>query len=179
MYLYLSLVERKVAEFYHNTWLKWLVFIAFSGQFMVSLAGVCLFTITWWDGVLIPITNGSHLPSPPICVKYQWPDETLKLIDEGHAVGSKFHPVTTPSKGSLQERCRHRHREVLRRPRLYPSTLLHKHTIMHLPPMGPSVNSFRRMLNSNPIKINGTAVSIFVELCWLNWEIQYLSIQPI
>ena len=37
MYLYLSLVERKVAEFYHNTWLKWLVFIAFSGQLMVSL----------------------------------------------------------------------------------------------------------------------------------------------
>ena len=38
MYLYLSLVERKVAEFYHNTWLKWLVFIASSGQWMVSLA---------------------------------------------------------------------------------------------------------------------------------------------
>ena len=37
MYLYLSLVERKVAEFYHNTWLKLLVFIAFSGQLMVSL----------------------------------------------------------------------------------------------------------------------------------------------
>ena len=37
MYLYLSLVERKVAEFYHNTWLKWLVFIAFYGQLMVSL----------------------------------------------------------------------------------------------------------------------------------------------
>ena len=37
MYLYLSLVERKVAEFYHNIWLKWLVFIAFSRQLMVSL----------------------------------------------------------------------------------------------------------------------------------------------
>ena len=45
MYLYLSLVERKVAEFYHNidrrlylVWLKWPIFIAFSGQLMVSLA---------------------------------------------------------------------------------------------------------------------------------------------
>ena len=44
MYPYLSLVEIKVAEFYHNidrrrwlVWLKWLIFIAFSGQFMVSL----------------------------------------------------------------------------------------------------------------------------------------------
>ena len=44
MYPYLSLVERKVAEFYHNidrrryfVWLKWLIFIAFSGQLMVSL----------------------------------------------------------------------------------------------------------------------------------------------
>ena len=44
MYPYLSLVERKVAEFYHNierrrwlVWLKWLTFMAFSGQFMVSL----------------------------------------------------------------------------------------------------------------------------------------------
>ena len=31
MYLYLSLVERKVAEFYHNM-VKILIFIAFSGQ---------------------------------------------------------------------------------------------------------------------------------------------------
>ena len=44
MYLYLSLVERKVAEFYHNIEnrryldrLKWLIFIAFSGLLMVSL----------------------------------------------------------------------------------------------------------------------------------------------
>ena len=44
MYLYLSLVERKVAEFYHNidrrrwlVWLKWLIFVTFSGQLMVSL----------------------------------------------------------------------------------------------------------------------------------------------
>ena len=44
MYLYLSLVERKVAEFYHtiyrrrySVWLKWLIFIAFSGQLIVSL----------------------------------------------------------------------------------------------------------------------------------------------
>ena len=41
MYLYLSLVERKVAEFYHNVdrrrYLVWFVFIAFSGQLMVSL----------------------------------------------------------------------------------------------------------------------------------------------
>ena len=29
MYLYLSLVEKKVAKFYNNTWLKLLVFIAF------------------------------------------------------------------------------------------------------------------------------------------------------
>ena len=41
---YLSLDERKVAEFYHNidrrrwlVWLKWLIFINFSGQLMVSL----------------------------------------------------------------------------------------------------------------------------------------------
>ena len=44
MYPYLSLVERKVAEFYHNidrrrwlVWLKWLIFINFFGQLMVSL----------------------------------------------------------------------------------------------------------------------------------------------
>ena len=44
MYPYLSLDERKVAEFYHNidrrrwlVWLKWLIFINFSGQLMVSL----------------------------------------------------------------------------------------------------------------------------------------------
>ena len=44
MYLYLSLVERKEAEFYHNinrrrylVCFKWLIFIAFPGQFMVSL----------------------------------------------------------------------------------------------------------------------------------------------
>ena len=47
MYRYLSLVERKLTEFYHNierrrylVWLKWLIFIAFSGQLMVSL-------VTW------------------------------------------------------------------------------------------------------------------------------------
>ena len=46
MYLYLSLVERKEAEFYHNidrrrylVWFKWLIFIAFPGQCMVSLSG--------------------------------------------------------------------------------------------------------------------------------------------
>ena len=44
MYLYLSLVEKKVTEFYHYidrrrylVWLKWLIFIAFPAQFMVSL----------------------------------------------------------------------------------------------------------------------------------------------
>ena len=44
MYPYLSLDERKVAEFYHNidrrrwlVWLKWLILINFSGQLMVSL----------------------------------------------------------------------------------------------------------------------------------------------
>ena len=44
MYPYLSLVGRKVVEFYHHidgrcylVWLKWLIFIAFSGQFLVSL----------------------------------------------------------------------------------------------------------------------------------------------
>ena len=44
MYPYLSLVERKEAEFYHNIdrrcwlgWLQWLIFIAYSGQLMVSL----------------------------------------------------------------------------------------------------------------------------------------------
>ena len=44
MYPYLSLVKRKVADFYHNidrrrwlVWSKWLIFITFSGQLMVSL----------------------------------------------------------------------------------------------------------------------------------------------
>ena len=44
MYPYLSLVERKVAEFYHNmdrrrhsVRLKWLIFITFSRQLLVSL----------------------------------------------------------------------------------------------------------------------------------------------
>ena len=44
MYPYLPLVERKVADFYLNidrkrwlVWLKWLIFITFSGQLMVSL----------------------------------------------------------------------------------------------------------------------------------------------
>ena len=44
MYPYLSLVERKEAEFYHNidrrrylVWFKWLISTAFSRQFMVSL----------------------------------------------------------------------------------------------------------------------------------------------
>ena len=44
MYLYLSLIKGKEAEFYHDidrkrslVWFKWLVFIAFLGQFMVSL----------------------------------------------------------------------------------------------------------------------------------------------
>ena len=44
MYPYLSLAKRKVADFYLNidrmrwlVWLKWLIFITFSAQFMVSL----------------------------------------------------------------------------------------------------------------------------------------------
>ena len=44
MYPYLSLVEKKVADFYLNidrmrwlVWLKWLIFITLSGQLMVSL----------------------------------------------------------------------------------------------------------------------------------------------
>ena len=44
MYPYLSLVERRVTDFYHNidrrcwlVWSKWLVFNTFLGQFMVSL----------------------------------------------------------------------------------------------------------------------------------------------
>ena len=48
MYLYLSLVERKVAEFYHNmdrrhylVWLKWHIFITFSRKLLVSLHHVC------------------------------------------------------------------------------------------------------------------------------------------
>ena len=47
MYLYLSLVERKVAVFYHNinrrrylVWLKWLICITFSRQLPVSLWGL-------------------------------------------------------------------------------------------------------------------------------------------
>ena len=54
MYPYLSLVERKVAEFYHNidrrrwlVWLKWLIFINFSGQLMVSLG---FFLLTYSGG---------------------------------------------------------------------------------------------------------------------------------
>ena len=59
MYPYLSLDKRKVAEFYHNkierwlVWLKWLIFINFSGQLMVSMPkiekrfkfGVCFSTL--------------------------------------------------------------------------------------------------------------------------------------
>ena len=40
MYPYLSLVERDVAEFYHTVdrrRLVWVIFIAFSGEFIVSL----------------------------------------------------------------------------------------------------------------------------------------------
>ena len=44
MYIYLSLVEKKVTEFYHNidrrcylVWFKLLNFIVFPGQFKVSL----------------------------------------------------------------------------------------------------------------------------------------------
>ena len=53
MYLYLSLVKRKVAEFYHNigrrrylVWFKWLIFIAFSGQLMVSLEASWTFSVS-------------------------------------------------------------------------------------------------------------------------------------
>ena len=53
MYPYLSLDERKVAEFYHDidrrrwlVWLKWLIFITFSGQLMVSLPGHP--DLEWW-----------------------------------------------------------------------------------------------------------------------------------
>ena len=55
MYLYLSLVEKKVTEFYHNidrrrylVWLKWLIFIAFFRTI---------------DGVLVVLhsTMGEHL----------------------------------------------------------------------------------------------------------------------
>ena len=49
MYPYLSLVERKVAEFYLNidrmrwlVWLKWLIFITFSRQLLVSLSNLRL-----------------------------------------------------------------------------------------------------------------------------------------
>ena len=55
MYPYLSLDERKVAEFYHNidrrrwlVWLKWLIFINFSGQLMVSLGDDPLQSRTIW-----------------------------------------------------------------------------------------------------------------------------------
>ena len=47
MYLYLSLVERKVAEFYHNmerrcylVWLKWIIFITLFRELLVSLGCV-------------------------------------------------------------------------------------------------------------------------------------------
>ena len=57
MYPYLSLVERKVAEFYLNidtkrwlVWLKWLIFITFSGQLMVSLSSAISIQ---YGGVLI------------------------------------------------------------------------------------------------------------------------------
>ena len=48
MYPYLSLVKRRVADFYHNidrsrwlVWSKWLIFITFPGQLMVSLSLYC------------------------------------------------------------------------------------------------------------------------------------------
>ena len=54
MYPYLSLVERKVADFNHNiarrhwlVWSKWLIFITFSGQLMVSLEHLLALTPLW------------------------------------------------------------------------------------------------------------------------------------
>ena len=78
MYLYLSLAESKVAEFYHNidrrrylVWLKWLIFIALSRHLMVSLQNKiqncrCLLPV-WqatfqdgmylrdWEAVVVPV----------------------------------------------------------------------------------------------------------------------------
>ena len=70
MYLYLSLVERKAAEFYHNAWLKWLVFIAFSGQLMVSLS-------TFWEQFLTDIKFSTYTHNT-LCHSF-WPVKMLEV----------------------------------------------------------------------------------------------------
>ena len=84
MYLYLSLVERKEKEFYHNidwrrflVWFKWLIFIAFPGQFMVSLAVVCCCTFytlwinkDWWKAY-------KSLPYKKIAHNNLWNESSL------------------------------------------------------------------------------------------------------
>ena len=86
MYLYLSLVGRKVAELYHNTdrrrylfWLKWLILITSSGQ-MVSLmefkqdSNLSLSCQRWSDRVK------SSLPVRcPLFVQSFRPDQTEKI----------------------------------------------------------------------------------------------------
>ena len=59
MYLYLSLVERKVAEFYHKTWLKWLVFIVF----FRTIDGVFICKICELWSCVMNSTLGSVVPS--------------------------------------------------------------------------------------------------------------------
>ena len=67
MYLYLSLVERKVAESYQNidrrcylVWLKWLIFIAYSGQLMVSLQHNMWLIISEWAHLLCNMHSLPH-----------------------------------------------------------------------------------------------------------------------
>ena len=73
MYLYLSLVERKEAEFYHNidrrrylVWFKWLIFIAFYGQLMVSLhnehiVGRWSFSSSLWPSIMQRNKQEGHI----------------------------------------------------------------------------------------------------------------------
>ena len=76
MYLCPSLVERKVADFNHNidrrrhlVWLKWLIFIAFSGQLMVSLViflNTCLNYAGMWNGMFFLKPLIEKTPMSPI-----------------------------------------------------------------------------------------------------------------
>ena len=77
MYLYLPLVERKVVEFYHHidgrcylVWFKWLIFIAFYGQLMVSLhnehiVGRCSFFLSLWPLIMQRNKQEGHILTVP------------------------------------------------------------------------------------------------------------------
>ena len=100
MYPYLSLVEREVAEFYHDidrrrwlVWLKWLIFITFSGQLMVSLPGHP--DLEWWmwqfflinlhiAGGTLPTSHSSQqvLTRPQLCGLFLQSEHDLHDVED-------------------------------------------------------------------------------------------------